>query len=147
MIVRRDEARHHDHAPGIDHIGACLQVGPDFQDPLSFDQNVGTFEITDGRVQRQHDAALDQNAAFGRAAVFRRLRALCGERGAARQASCEAAGQNPGGARFQEAAARTHARIQPRRVLLRPRANSSAHFLRRDNLSSGREPTGTTGVG
>jgi len=38
-------------------------------------------------------------------------------------------------------------RIQPLRVLLRPRTISSAHLFIFESLSSGSERTGTTGVG
>ena len=39
-----------------------MEVRPDRLDLLAFDQDVGLLEVADGRVERQHDAALQQDA-------------------------------------------------------------------------------------
>ena len=71
VVVGADEARHHDHAPAVDLPGTGVDVGADCYDLLAFDQHVGLFEIAHRRIEREHDAALQQDPVFVTAASWR----------------------------------------------------------------------------
>ena len=60
VMMCGDESRHDDHAA---HLGVRTEVGAYRDDLLALDQHVGSFEIADGRIERQYDAVLDQDAA------------------------------------------------------------------------------------
>jgi hypothetical protein len=63
-MVRIDESGHDDAAAGIDLRGAaCVQVWPNGDDLLAFDQHVGLGKLTHFRVHRHHGAAADDVAA------------------------------------------------------------------------------------
>ena len=65
MVVRGDEAGHDDRACAIDHFGVwCGDLRPHVGDPRAVDENIGAFEITHLRVEREHDAAAKQDAAL-----------------------------------------------------------------------------------
>ena len=56
-----DEARHHDHARCIDHLGLRgHQTGTDLDDLVPLDQDVGGGEVTNVRVEAEHCGAPDQ---------------------------------------------------------------------------------------
>ena len=64
MHVGVDEARDDDPVGGVDHDRVARRdVGPDFADLAVLDQDIGLREIADRPVEREHDAALDQEAA------------------------------------------------------------------------------------
>src|SRR5437879_4878460 len=63
VMMCGDESRHDDHAARVDHLGVRTEVGAYRDDLLALDQHVGSFEIADGRIERQYDAVLDQDAA------------------------------------------------------------------------------------
>jgi hypothetical protein len=72
VVVRVDEARHHDLARGVDHVGVGgVDMVSDLHDLRSFDQHVALGEIAHVRIDRHHHAALDQDA---RAVLPRKLR-------------------------------------------------------------------------
>ena len=60
MMVRVDEARQHDHARRVD----CRCVGANIRahghDPLVLNQDVRLLEVSDGGIEAQHHAALEQ---------------------------------------------------------------------------------------
>ena len=59
-----DEARHHDPVRRVDHRGVARgDVGTHRIDLAVLDQHVGSGEVADGAVEREHDAALEQDAA------------------------------------------------------------------------------------
>ena len=61
VVMRVDEARHHDAAARVDHRSAIrAQVRPDGDDLLAFDQHVGLRKIADLRVHRHHGAAANE---------------------------------------------------------------------------------------
>ena len=71
MMVRVDEARQHDHARRVDRgrVGADIRAHGD--DLLVLDQDVRLLEVSDGGIEAQHHAALEQGTD----------RAALGERG------------------------------------------------------------------
>ena len=63
-MVRGDEAGHDDRARAIDDLGvAGGDVGRDLGDQLSVDQDVGLLEVAHLRVEAEHDASPQQDAA------------------------------------------------------------------------------------
>ena len=65
VMVRGDEARHHDRARAIDHLGVGGgDGGSDVRDQLAVDQNVGLLEVADSRIEAEHDASPEQDAAL-----------------------------------------------------------------------------------
>ena len=65
VMVRGDEARHDDRARAIDHFGVGGgDVGRDIGDQLSVDQDVGLLEVAHLRVEAEHDASPQQDAAL-----------------------------------------------------------------------------------
>ena len=75
MVVRGDEAGHDDRARAVDHFGiGGGETGPDLRDRLSVDQDVGLLEVTDLPVEREDDAAAQEDAALAAVAdeVLRR---------------------------------------------------------------------------
>ncbi len=64
VVVRVDEARNDDAVGGVDnrHI-ARRDVGANVTNPAVLDQHVGLGEVADLPVEREHDAALNENAA------------------------------------------------------------------------------------
>jgi hypothetical protein len=97
VMMGVDEARQHDHVPGVDDSGVGSDVGSHRGDLRAFDQHVGLVEVADGAIEAQHHAALEQDA--GRTALCK-----CGpppngaagqERGAARQQDIAAAHHRP----------------------------------------------------
>src|SRR5882672_1886235 len=75
MVVRVDEARHHDFAARVDLRGAArVQVRPDGEDLLSLDQHVGLGEfalVGHAGVHRHHVAAADDIAPAPLARILR----------------------------------------------------------------------------
>jgi hypothetical protein len=63
VMVRVDEPRHDDHAAGVDDLGRRVEIRPDRRDFGTLDQDVGLLEVADGRIHRQHGAALEQHPA------------------------------------------------------------------------------------
>ncbi len=105
-----DEAGDDDPAGGVDHRGRIARdcdIGTDLPDLAVLDQHVGAREIADLPVDRQHQAALDQDPARALQAAELAIRA--GRAGTLRQRragqSGGAGGQYPG-ARLEKAAAR-----------------------------------------
>ena len=84
MVMRVDEAGHHDAAARIDHVGtAGVKVRADRENLLAFDQHVAAREIGNRRVHRHDGAAADEIAPAGTAAVARRAVVIgrgCGAR-------------------------------------------------------------------
>ena len=74
MVMRVDEAGHHDLAARVDHVGASRgEIGTDRENLLALDQHVAARKIGHRRIFHRHDgAALDQIAPAGPAAVARR---------------------------------------------------------------------------
>ena len=65
MVMRVDEARHHDAIGGVDH--RCVVVRncdarPDFADLAVLDQHIGLREVADAAVEGEDDSALEQDA-------------------------------------------------------------------------------------
>jgi hypothetical protein len=60
MMVRVDEAGQHDHTRRVDHdrLGADIRAQGD--DLLVLDQYVGLLEVSDGGIEAEHHAALEQ---------------------------------------------------------------------------------------
>jgi hypothetical protein len=64
VVVRVDEAGHHDLAARVDHGGVRrIDGGGDLDDPRAFDQHVARHEVADGVVHRHDDPALDERPA------------------------------------------------------------------------------------
>ena len=64
-MVRGDEAGHDDRARAVDHFGvAGGDVGRDMGDHLAVDQDVGLLEVAHFRVEAEHDAPPQQDAAL-----------------------------------------------------------------------------------
>ena len=64
MMVRGDEPGHHDGARTIDHLRiAGGQVRADGGDLRPVDEHIGPFEIAHTRIEAQHSAAAQQDAA------------------------------------------------------------------------------------
>ena len=65
MVVRRHEARHDDRARAVDDLGiAGGEVGCDLRDRLSIDQDVGVLEVAYLRIECEHDATAQEDAAL-----------------------------------------------------------------------------------
>jgi hypothetical protein len=63
MDMSVDEAGHHDHLGGVDHlVGGGIQVAAYAQDLLALDQDLGVLEVADLLVHRHGPAGLDQCA-------------------------------------------------------------------------------------
>ena len=85
MVVRRDEAGHDDRAGAVDDF--CVSGGDSWRnldDLLPVDQNVGFVEVAHLRVEAEHHAAAQQDAAPPAVAdqaleVCRRCRSEAGE--------------------------------------------------------------------
>src|SRR5258708_2888269 len=65
MMMSVDKAGHDDHAGGVDDNGGCFGcpgIGANRQNLRAFDQYVGFLVIADLWIERQHDAALEQDS-------------------------------------------------------------------------------------
>ena len=61
-----DEARHHDRLRGVDHLGiGRADVRLHRRDFAALDQHVGLLEVADRPVEREHEAALEQDRPAG----------------------------------------------------------------------------------
>jgi len=77
MVMRVDEARHHDPAARIDHRSAIrAQVRADGDDLRAFDQHVGLRKIADVRVHRHHGPAANEQSPTRPTAVARLVPAV-----------------------------------------------------------------------
>ena len=77
VMVGIDEARHDDHAVGLDHVGATgIEVRPHGGNPAAVDQHVGDGEIADPGIHGQNRAATDDVAPAGSPSVCGQGRAL-----------------------------------------------------------------------
>src|SRR6266852_3903928 len=72
MVVRIDEARHHDAAGRVDHARAMtrLQIRPNGEDLRALDQHVARSKVTDGRIHRHDVPAANDIKPPGCAAVL-----------------------------------------------------------------------------
>ena len=77
VVVGIDEARHDDHAVGLDHVGAAgVEVRSHRGNGSPVDQHIGDCEIANGRVHGEHRAAADDVASAGSPGVRRQGRSL-----------------------------------------------------------------------
>ena len=76
VVVRIDEAGHHDAACGIDHVGGARRyMRPDGEDRIALDQDIGLGEVAHIRiVHRHHRAAANDVASERHAAVLKVVR-------------------------------------------------------------------------
>ena len=110
MAVGVDEARDDDPVAGVDHRGGIVgerDVRPHLPDLAVLDQHIGAREVADLPVDRQHQAALDENAPrplqAGKLGIRRRRGGALRQR-RARQG--RGTGRQHPGARLQKAAPR-----------------------------------------
>jgi hypothetical protein len=112
-MMRVDEARHHDAAARIDHVGAAgEQVGTDCLDPLALDQHVAAHEVADRRVHRHDGTAFDEIAPSRPSAVARRIVAVSRPRGTRIEQTEGRRGDRGRRRTFQETASRSEM-VQP----------------------------------
>ena len=68
MMVRVDEAGHHDSVRRVDDFRSGLQIEPHLGNFLSVNQHIGFLKVANVTVHAQYDAAFNQNTASSRAA-------------------------------------------------------------------------------
>src|SRR5215472_4414755 len=114
VMVGIDKAGHDDHPGGVDNGRRRVQVVPDSEDLLAFDQDVPFGEVADLRIEAQYDAAFQQDAvsrvAFGALQSVERRRRSGGQ-----GIACEQLGRGTAGdpcARHEQTAPRRCRQLQ-----------------------------------